>query len=85
MLKVPHRDALYSITGVRNPVPKADPLEAINKTQQAMLELLQRPQVQAPPPAPMMSPDRKPVRLEADIERDKGGKMTRITITPIYG
>ena len=39
------------------------------------------PQINIPPaPAPVA----RPKRLEAEIERDENGKMSRVVLTPIY-
>lgn len=91
MLKVASRTELHAITGGKAPEPAApkgpDATEVIAQALRHMTETMAQAMAQM---AVMQSTtaaqiaNDKPIRLEADIERDKKtGKMTKIIIIPV--
>lgn len=72
--------------------PAPDPMAAANAAIARLANLVatvaQRPEPVAISPAlsdfPVASAEARPARLEAEVIRDKAGKMQRIVITPVY-
>lgn len=83
MIKIPSRAQLQVITGDKPEPVKADPQLAVNQALEALAKQTNIAMLLIGSLAEQ-KPEAKPSRLEADVQRDKAGKMTRIVITPIY-
>lgn len=99
MIKVKSRADLYPVPKPAEPVKAPEPKPEISEGLNAALEFLARQaratsiaiqaltetQKETGQRLVALAGERKPpIRLDADIVRDKAGKMTRVIITPIH-
>ena len=79
------------ITADDKPVrPASDPLASANAAVARLAHLVEQvasrpaPKPAELPPIEFPPSEPRPIRLEADVERDSKGRMTRVVVTPIY-
>lgn len=67
-----------------------DPMRGVHRAIDKLVQVISQQQahpVAPPPPAPTIEfppAEPKPIRLEAEVVRDKTGKMVKVVVTPIY-
>ena len=70
--------------------PAVDPLASANQAIERLAMIvthvaqLPPPQINIPPATAPQAPQARPRSIEANISRDKDGKMNRVVLTPIY-
>ena len=70
--------------------PATDPLASANAAIARLAHVVEQVAARPAPLPPESSPiefppaEPRPIRLEADVERDSKGRMLRVIVTPIY-